>query len=149
MALDRAKLTKLLGMLGSAHDGERAAAGKLASDLIRHAGLSWAEVLDGGADGALALDACRQLLAENEALRDELDRLRAVTRPRPPQPYSMNNDWRDNVDNLLLWRDRLNGWEQEFLEGLSERWSDELTERQAAALARTGIRLNLRLRAQQ
>jgi hypothetical protein len=42
-ALER--LIKLLGMLGSAHDGERAAAGLKAHDLIRRHGLTWSDIL--------------------------------------------------------------------------------------------------------
>src|SRR6516164_6718925 len=42
-ALER--LIKLLGMLGSAHDGERAAAGLKAHELIRRHGLTWKELL--------------------------------------------------------------------------------------------------------
>jgi hypothetical protein len=42
-ALDR--LIKLLGMLGSAHDGERAAAGLKAHELIRRHGLQWSDVI--------------------------------------------------------------------------------------------------------
>jgi hypothetical protein len=37
----RAKLAKLLGLLGSAHAGERDAAGLAANRLISQAGLSW------------------------------------------------------------------------------------------------------------
>jgi hypothetical protein len=42
-ALER--LIKLLGMLGSVHDGERAAAGLKANELIRRHGLTWSDVL--------------------------------------------------------------------------------------------------------
>jgi hypothetical protein len=42
-ALER--LIKLLGMLGSAHDGERAAAGLKAHELIRRYGLTWSDIL--------------------------------------------------------------------------------------------------------
>ena len=42
-ALER--LIKLLGMLGSAHDGERAAAGLKAHELIRRHGLCWSDIL--------------------------------------------------------------------------------------------------------
>jgi hypothetical protein len=42
-ALDR--LTKLCGLLGSDHDGERATAARMASDLLRQHKLTWAEVL--------------------------------------------------------------------------------------------------------
>jgi hypothetical protein len=42
-ALER--LIKLLGMLGSAHDGERAAAGLKAHEFIRRLGLTWCILL--------------------------------------------------------------------------------------------------------
>jgi hypothetical protein len=42
-ALDR--LIKLLGMLGSAHAGERAAAGLKAHEFIRRHGLQWSDVI--------------------------------------------------------------------------------------------------------
>lgn len=40
-----ARLSKVLGMLGSDHDGEIAAAGRRAHRLLRDAGLTWPEVL--------------------------------------------------------------------------------------------------------
>ncbi len=43
--LDRDRLSKLLGLLGSAHDGEVAAAGRAAHRLLREAGLTWPDVL--------------------------------------------------------------------------------------------------------
>jgi hypothetical protein len=43
--VDRERLGKLLGMLGSDHDGEVAAAGRAAHRLIREAGLTWGDVL--------------------------------------------------------------------------------------------------------
>jgi hypothetical protein len=43
--LDRERLAKLLGMLGSAHDGEVAAAGRAADAMVRGAGLTWHEVI--------------------------------------------------------------------------------------------------------
>jgi hypothetical protein len=45
VAVDRERLAKLLGMLGSAHDGEVAAAGRAADTLVRRAGATWPEVL--------------------------------------------------------------------------------------------------------
>ena len=49
-ALER--LIKLLGMLGSAHDGERAAAGLKADELLRRHGLTWKELILGLAPAA-------------------------------------------------------------------------------------------------
>ena len=45
MAVPLDKLRKLCGMLGSAYDGERAAAGALADKLLREHGLRWEDVL--------------------------------------------------------------------------------------------------------
>jgi hypothetical protein len=52
------RLAKLLGLLGSAHDGERAAAGAKADALVRERGLTWRQVIvpqngSGTADHAL------------------------------------------------------------------------------------------------
>jgi len=42
---ERIRLVKICGMLGSDHDGERAAAGKLAHDMLRGLGLGWDDVI--------------------------------------------------------------------------------------------------------
>jgi hypothetical protein len=42
------KLTKVLGMLGSAHDGERASAAQRASEILKELGLTWDEVVAPG-----------------------------------------------------------------------------------------------------
>src|SRR4051812_10259317 len=39
------KLVKVLGMLGSAHDGEVAAAGRRANAMVKGAGLRWVDVI--------------------------------------------------------------------------------------------------------
>ena len=41
-----AKLIKVLGMLGSAHAGERDNAARLATQILKDAGLTWFDVLD-------------------------------------------------------------------------------------------------------
>lgn len=43
--LDRKRLAKCVGLLGSAHDGEALAAGRAADLLIRQAGLTWLDVI--------------------------------------------------------------------------------------------------------
>lgn len=45
---ERNKLVGILGMLGSAHDGERSAAAALASRMVRERGLSWDILILGG-----------------------------------------------------------------------------------------------------
>jgi hypothetical protein len=63
-AVDRDKLAKMLGMLGSRRDGEMAAAGRSAHTLLMDARTTWTEVLT-PPDGAEACD--RYKLAEAEA----------------------------------------------------------------------------------
>ncbi len=48
--LDRTRLANLLGMLGSAHDGEVVNAGRLADKLLRETGATWHEVLGAAND---------------------------------------------------------------------------------------------------
>jgi hypothetical protein len=86
-----AKLAKVLGLLGSAHDGERAAAGLLANRIVRDASLDWNAVL-GVADGAedappsdrddLARWTLARLRRVNDRERDFLDAI--ATSPWPP-----------------------------------------------------------------
>ena len=43
--VDRDRLARLLGLLGSDFDGEVANAGRLADKLVRSAGLTWPDVI--------------------------------------------------------------------------------------------------------
>jgi hypothetical protein len=70
--IDRERLIKLLGLLGSDHNGEIAAAGRLADALIRDAGVTWADVIAPEIDQRELIDALR---AENEELRKKVHRL--------------------------------------------------------------------------
>lgn len=45
-AIDRRRLARLLGMVGSTHDGEALNAARLADRLVRNEGLTWPQVLD-------------------------------------------------------------------------------------------------------
>ena len=63
--LDRDKLAKILGLLGSVESGEILSAGRAADALIRNANTSWADVLNQ-----------RELLAENAKLRAMAQQLR-------------------------------------------------------------------------
>jgi hypothetical protein len=85
--MDRERLATVLGMMGSAHDGEALNAARLAVRMLKEAKATWPEVLDGE---QVAVEAARGLLAENEQLQlqnrelqEELARLR-----RPPLPTS-------------------------------------------------------------
>ena len=70
--IDRERLIKLLGLLGSDHNGEIASAGRMADALIRDAGVTWADVIAPDAVQRELVDALR---AENEELREQVRRL--------------------------------------------------------------------------
>jgi hypothetical protein len=141
--IDRGRLVKLLGMLGSDHEGERVNAGMLADRLVRDAGITWAEIVNGS---DIAIQAVRRLLAENDELRAELAQLRAVAIIPSAQPWRDADDADDAIEALLLWRAHLNEWEQGFLSSLLRR-RRRLTEKQYAALARIGLKVDSILRA--
>ncbi|MCF4165669.1 hypothetical protein L2U69_08445 [Zavarzinia compransoris] len=102
---DRLRLVRVLGMLGSAHDGERSAAALAAHRLVTGAGLTWSELLlpqglrdaprkdvgqrwaDPFTDYVAAADSrLRQVRDENEALRREVRHLRQLLDGRHQRP---------------------------------------------------------------
>lgn len=91
--LDIKKLSKILGMLGSDHDGEVVAAGRRADAMIKASGLTWHQVFKFQAD---AYD----------------------DRDPPRQQYQNLNDFND----VLYAKIRLmylSTWEKEFIESLN------------------------------
>ena len=70
--IDRERLIKLLGLLGSDHNGEIAAAARMADALIRDAGVTWADVIAPETVQKKLIDALR---VENEELREKVHRL--------------------------------------------------------------------------
>ena len=103
-ATERERLVKLLGMLGSDHDGERASAGLLAARLLRDKGLTWTQVISSGP---------------------------SQTYPRPQAspwqpptstcPSSRLGDMRLALNNLAS----LSEWERDFVRSIAQRprWS--------------------------
>jgi hypothetical protein len=75
-AFDFDRFVRVIAMVGSAHDGEALAAARLAERLLRDGGLTWADLLKPHAELSVAVEGARQLLAENEQLRAELDQYR-------------------------------------------------------------------------
>jgi hypothetical protein len=69
--LDLQKLARILGMCGSAHDGEVVNAARAADRMVKEAGTRWRDLLQ------TPVEAARVLCDENLALRAELDQLRA------------------------------------------------------------------------
>ena len=75
--LDLVKLSKLLGMLGSAHDGEAASAGRLADAMIRDAGMMWPDFIKAVEERFALLDIAENLSAKLDRANAEIIRLSA------------------------------------------------------------------------
>jgi hypothetical protein len=84
-AVDRQRLARVLGMLGSTHDGEVLAAARLAESIRARADISWAKLL--AADSADdAHDLIIRCLDHPELLTDwEVEFLRGFAEPSPKQ----------------------------------------------------------------
>lgn len=94
---DLLRLSRILGLLGSAHAGERASAALAAHRLLQASGRSWAELLVGTRSStrrrfvdmlhdpiAAAESRMRQLRRENDELRAEVKRLKLWLESRRP-----------------------------------------------------------------
>jgi hypothetical protein len=97
------RLIKLLGLLGSAHGGERAAAGLKAHEFLKRLGLTWADVIS-------------LPIAHHSGDRRFADG---------------TESWRAQREFCLRHRERLSAKELGFLNSLRT-WCGPLTERQQA-----------------
>ena len=135
--LDSQRLAKIMGLTDSAHDGEALVAVRKANAQIVAAGMTWDEILRPSDNLRIAVDAARLLLSENEALRNEIERLRRGARD--------HDDWHSVRDHgaqarwcLGLHADGevcLNDIDQEFLSAVS-RWSADLPKGHEAILSK-------------
>jgi hypothetical protein len=129
-AIDRAQLARILGMLGSAHDGEVLDAAKLATRLIGEAGATWPQILE---PDPVIKDAIRPLLAENQELRAAVEQ--SQRKSQPPMAQSFDPDDPNQMFALCtLWAKRLTPWEQEFIASLPQ--YPRLSPKQHAVLRR-------------
>lgn len=123
----RVKLIKLLGMLGSAHDGEVLNAAKLAQRTLGECGITWEELLSSGGGGVKSyLDGYQEGFATGLAKgkRDAARPARAMT-------------WTALAKDLMLnYVDDLNDWEQGFVESYVERGWDSPTDKQRGVFER-------------
>jgi hypothetical protein len=83
------KLVKVLGMLGSAHDGEVAAAGRRADAMVKDAGLSWGDVIAPATP-------------------------RSEQPQRPQRRWHRSTSPSDTAALCLLWPEVLTNWETNF-----------------------------------
>lgn len=106
-ALDREKLARVLGMLGSDHDGEIAAAGRAAAALVRQAGLTWPDILQHQRPALLAArgdDAVAFCLRHGDVLTDwEQHFLASLKRQR----YAVTDKQHEVVDQIVEKIERL------------------------------------------
>jgi hypothetical protein len=103
------KLVKVLGLLGSAHDGEVAAAGRRAHSMLQAEGLTW-----------------------NEVINPATPRLEQPYRPqrRWRQPWSPS----DAAALCLQWPEVLDAWETDFCRSITAQ--RQISAKQAAVLAK-------------
>jgi len=108
--VDRERLAMILGMMGSAHDGEALNAARLAARMLKEAELTWPQVRDGEQE-RVAIEAARALLVENQQLHEELARLR---RPPLPQTWVLPQTPGEQTAQAIEWTAVLTDWERTF-----------------------------------
>ena len=109
----RDRLVKLLGMLGSDHDGERATAARMVEEHRRKCGLSWHEIV---------------IPAPAEETRAPPGEQKA-RKPRKPSAPA----WQAKAKDVMRSASATE-WERNFALGLLARWHGRLTEKQALCL---------------
>jgi hypothetical protein len=102
------KLAKICGLLGSAHDGERASAAAKADALVRAAGLTWADVIN-----------VPPIIADA---------------PRIRSWRSTSTDWQKMAAFCHARREQLSQWDREFVRSMLH-WHGEPSEKQQDMLA--------------
>lgn len=117
-AAERAKLVGILGRLGSDFDGERAAAGLLASRLLRDRGLSWDDVIHAPGSRQAHRPPC----------------------PEPPPAAGPGTAWRDDLAFCQRHMAELDEWPADFVASISA-WRKSLSPEQVAKLAQIARKL--------
>jgi hypothetical protein len=121
---DRTKLIRILGMLGSEFDGERAAAGALASRMLKDADLAWADVVSPHIE----------IYAQDRPRRQQ-------AKPEPDIDPIAGRDWRIVCEICRKHPTRLTAWEDIFLRDTPKRADITIPQR------RNLVAIVLRLRA--
>jgi len=113
--LDRARLVRLLGMLGSRYDGEVVTAGRMAHQLVCAAGLTWPQLLN---------PPIRDLPAER---RDPAFQIAEC-----PASAEVLTDWVFNFVHGLRGLRRISERQREILEGILAKVRRAQRQREAA-----------------
>ncbi len=92
------RLVKLLGMVGSEHDGEALNAARMADKLVRDAGLTWATVIgtEYNADLFAVARSCIEVLQSGLWLKPE-ERRFLTGLPRYRKPTAKQIDWLNDL----------------------------------------------------
>ncbi|HTS09102.1 MAG TPA: hypothetical protein VMP68_26285 [Candidatus Eisenbacteria bacterium] len=104
----RDKLIRILGMLGSDFDGERASAGVLASNLLKSLGLTWEDVI-------------AKIAEENPKQEQARQQQYNSYDPYQYKTYDDYAHWRTKLWFLRDNDDLLSDWETGFVESLNRR----------------------------
>lgn len=136
----RTRVIQLLGMIGSAHDGEVLNAARLAQRELGRLGLSWEEFVAGNG-GTAPANSRTYDTGYSDGFRDGLAKGRAahVTRPRADTWIGFARTLRDEHE------DDLNDWEQGFVESYVEKGWPQPTPKQRGVFARMAEKLGLEL----
>jgi hypothetical protein len=127
------RLARIAGMLGSAHEGERATAARMASAMLKARGLTWAEVINRG----LGAGTCRQAHEGQTPPNDTESSTSDQGYSGSWGHQSGRDDWgarerrsrtpehkgvptRKWVHELLKQEGRLRSWDRQFLQCLQE-----------------------------
>lgn len=126
--IDRKRLSQLLGMTASAHDGEALNAIKLANKMLKSAALSWPDILEGQYDQAFV----------KKVANDAYQAGKADSAPKAPRKTFAG------YAKYLLGHcpDELSAWETEFLESWKDRHYPP-SDKQLAVFVRLAERLNV------
>jgi hypothetical protein len=108
---ERERLAKLLGMLGSDHEGERANAATIADRMLRERGLTWRDILPDQPAGPT----------------------------QPPATKRAPRNWRADIELLAHATRLLTPWEEQFV--ASVRRQRRFSKKQAAIIARLAGRV--------
>lgn len=137
--LETSRLTHLLAMTASPHDGEALNAARLAWKFMREMGINFQDVVEG--KGMPQGHSAREKAYEEGYEAGYAQGFRegqATPRPRP-------GSWQALVRELLDQPDNLSEWEEGFLESFASRRWHTPTDRQRAVLERIADKLGLEL----
>jgi hypothetical protein len=135
--LDLKNLCRVIAMVGSSHEGEALNAVRLADRMLRDAAMRWEDLLSPAHELEVATKAAAVLLAENTALKTEVEQLRTTGTAIATWSEvgaAISDTQRAAAWALELHRERM-AWltppETDFLTTVRDHWRGPLTPPQA------------------